>query len=76
MSQVFGETTDRRITVSGILRLLTPGACFRLPCGSNRRSGYLTGPENVFWARDEEMVVVMHFGGISGIFQKFCPTKS
>ena len=76
MWPVFGKTTDRRVTVSGILKLPTPGACFRLPNISNRCSGYLTGTENVFRARGEEMVVVMHFGGISGIFQKFCSTKS
>ena len=58
MSPVFGETTDRRVTVSGILKLPTPGACFRLPNGSNRCSGHLTGPENVLRARGEEMVVI------------------
>ena len=72
MSQVFGETTDRRITVSGILKLPTPGACFRLPNGSNRCSGYQTGPENILRARGEEMVLVMHSAGISGLFEKFC----
>ena len=70
---MFGQSTDRRVTISSILKLPTPGACFRLSNGSNRRSGYLTGSENVFWARSEEMVLVMNFAGISESFQKFCP---